>query len=769
MKKIVFYGHGSSCNHGVEAIMRSTINILKKNEISVYTCVISNDVNGDKKWNLDNCVDEILSAPKASFVARVFHKIFSILHIKESFINNSIAKRTVKLMKDVDLAVSVGGDNFCYSKEYNKLFFKINSLLKKRNVKTVFWGCSIEEEFIDKAMLNDLRKYDLITVRESLTLQNLKKYGIWENVKYFPDPAFQLNMITPEIKLKKNTIGLNISPLILDYNKEGSIVLDNYSNLIEYILSNTKYNIALIPHVNINGNSDLTTIKVLMDKFNDDRITAIDEMGCQEIKGIIAQCKLFIGARTHSTIAAYSNCIPTLVVGYSVKAKGIAKDLFGDYKKLVLPVQSLKNSNSLVNSFKYLDENQKEIKERLVSVMDEYKLNSLAAGMEIKKFICDTSEKGVIEKKLCTGCSACKQICPKDAISFVPDENGFLYPKIDTEKCIQCGLCKNVCPILNKEEKEFDNLFYMAWNKDNTDRINGSSGGVFASIAKYVYKNEGIVYGAAFDKNFKLHHVRTENVEELPPLLGSKYLQSDVGDIFKDVKKDLQDDKLVLFVGTPCQVYGLKLFLKKEYKNLILCDFVCHGVPSQKIFDKYIENTKDLESFSFRDKTHGWITFSIRKKFNNGKIDICKFPEDMYMKGFLNNLYLRESCYNCKFTNLNRHSDITLGDFWGIEKYYPDIDYQNGVSLVIINSTIGEEVFNEIKKELKTRKVDKNIAIENNACLEKPVRYNNNRNKFLETLDQKSFQKNVKDNLPKESLISKVKKVIKKLIRRNHG
>ena len=377
MKKIVIYGHGGSHNHGCEALVRTTTNIIKENIKDAYVVLYSNHPENDYKWGVNEVVDEVRKMPEASLTSRIIRKVKSILKINSNDINYSIANRFVKQLDDVDLAISIGGDNYCYSKEFNFLFFKINELLKRKKIKTIFWGCSIEEKYIDDEMIKDLKQYDLITVRETLTKKNLEDKGIIDNVKLVPDTAFRLE--TKEIDYHeldgKKVIGINISPMIIEYEESENITYKNYSNLVKYILNETDYSIALISHVIDSSGGDLKINKLLYKEFDNykDRIIVVPEMKAENIKYIISKCEIFIGARTHATIAAYSNCIPTLVVGYSIKARGIAIDLFGTFENYVIPVQSLKNENDLIKAFKWIDNNKEKIHQHLCNTMNRYK------------------------------------------------------------------------------------------------------------------------------------------------------------------------------------------------------------------------------------------------------------------------------------------------------------------------------------------------------------------------------------------------------------
>jgi len=229
----------------------------------------------------------------------------------------------------------------------------------------------------------------------------------------------------------------------------------------------------------------------------------------------------------------------------------------------------------------------------------------------------------VLEKRKCMGCSACMNICPVGAIEMHEDKEGFKRPVINQEKCINCGACRRTCPVLNTQTNQALNKCYACYSKDEHSMANSSSGGIFYLLADYVIKNKGIVIGAAFDKHNKLNHIAINELEDIIHLQGSKYLQSDLRDIFQLIRKNIKD-KLILFVGTPCQVAGLKAFLKKDYDNLITVDIICHGVPSPKLFKKYVtemearENQK-LVKYIFRDKTSGWETYSNTFVFERDK------------------------------------------------------------------------------------------------------------------------------------------------------
>ena len=304
----------------------------------------------------------------------------------------------------------------------------------------------------------------------------------------------------------------------------------------------------------------------------------------------------------------------------------------------------------------------------------------------------------LINKKDCCGCFACYNICPKECISMLKDSEGFSYPQIDSKKCIECNLCEKVCPIINRYVEGEDKLEgYYGYINDDNIRLGSSSGGIFSAIADYVIENKGIVIGASFDDNFAVKHSIIESKRDLWKLRGSKYVQSEINDIFKCVRDFLDDNRLVLFTGTPCQVAGLKKYLQKKYDNLYTVDILCHGVPSPKVWSKYI-NEKEKEygskifKINFRNKDEGWNNFSLKINFENGAIYKNNIKNDLYLKFFLNHLSLRPSCHSCKFKSLNRASDLTIGDAWGIDKIDSSINSYNGVSLVIVHSEKGERL-----------------------------------------------------------------------------
>ena len=297
----------------------------------------------------------------------------------------------------------------------------------------------------------------------------------------------------------------------------------------------------------------------------------------------------------------------------------------------------------------------------------------------------------------CCGCSACFNICPVQAITMQEDREGFKYPKIDERSCINCGKCEKACPVLHAETagRTLHPAFYAVWNRQDEARLSSSSGGVFRVLAEDVLADGGVVYGAAFDVHNRLRHVRAESADALVPLTGSKYVQSEIGTAFCQVRADLKNGRRVLFTGTPCQVAGLYAFLGCDDANLLTADVLCHGVPSPAVFERYLESLGVGEKcrIEFRNKDNGWKKYEVVV----GDRVHETFRANAYMKGFLSNLYLRPSCASCRFVGCRRPGDLTLGDFWGAGNFRKRYDDDKGTSLVLLNSPKARSIFQTLQ------------------------------------------------------------------------
>lgn len=303
-------------------------------------------------------------------------------------------------------------------------------------------------------------------------------------------------------------------------------------------------------------------------------------------------------------------------------------------------------------------------------------------------------------KENCCGCNACVQTCPVSCIQMYEDQEGFWYPRVDEKICINCGLCERVCPclhIISTRKPEF--TFSVKTNNEDL-RKESSSGGLFSELAEWIIKRDGIVFAARFSKDWTIVHDYTDKIEELSFFRGSKYVQSQIGNSYKQAQTFLKQGRWVLFVGTSCQIAGLNLFLKKKYDHLIAVDVVCHGVPSPKVWNRYLKGlTRDrineIEDIQFRSKRTGWKNYSFVCKWNNAECQEA-FVENLYMKGFFRDLYLRPSCYNCPSKMFATNSDLTLADYWGVQHLQPELDDDLGLGLVFVHTEKSLSILNEL-------------------------------------------------------------------------
>lgn len=360
----------------------------------------------------------------------------------------------------------------------------------------------------------------------------------------------------------------------------------------------------------------------------------------------------------------------------------------------------------------------------------------------------------------CTGCMACLNICPIGCISNNLDAEGFYQPVIDEESCIHCGKCTKACPILkNPIKKVMDTpKVYAAWNKDDNILRKSSSGGVFGALAKHILKENGVVFGAAYSEDLSVNHIQINSMEELNMLQGSKYVQSSIGESFKSVKEALLENKFVLFTGTPCQVAGLYSYLGEEkFQKLFTCDLVCHGVPSSGVFKSYIEYLEEkkgskLDRIQMRTKKRGWIPISGMKYiYHDGtEVELKNSFRDPYMNGFLYNLYLRKSCYNCKYAKTAREGDVTIADFWGIGDDIPfNFPKNQGISLVLINSDKGKYLFSHCKGSLIFEERTLEEAKKGNVMLSPYKNFNKDRKQFFADYKSKRFEELIPKYLKK--------------------
>ena len=395
------------------------------------------------------------------------------------------------------------------------------------------------------------------------------------------------------------------------------------------------------------------------------------------------------------------------------------------------------------------------------------------------------------DKKNCCGCSACVQKCPKQCISLKEDNEGFLYPEVDKSICIDCGLCEKVCPVLHQCEPRKPLKVYAAKNLDEEIRRQSSSGGVFTLLAEQVIQEGGVVFGARFDENWEVKHDYTETIEGLAAFRGSKYVQSRMEDNYRKAEEFLKQGRKVLFSGTPCQIAGLKRFLRKEYDNLLTVDFVCHGVPSPGVWRQYLKETvaqmcdknsvstdpiskenAHVESISFRDKSSGWKKYSFTLTLSTtsrsgvkNTVSLCEVhSKNIYMRGFLANLYLRPSCYTCVAKSGKSCSEIAIADFWKIEEIDSSMDDDKGTSLVLIYTQKGMETFNVRKNSIKEKSYKE--ALLGNSSIEKSVQKNEYVSKFWDCFSWTGFADlDWINNDMTPTLLFRIKRIIKRILK----
>ncbi len=361
----------------------------------------------------------------------------------------------------------------------------------------------------------------------------------------------------------------------------------------------------------------------------------------------------------------------------------------------------------------------------------------------------------IVSNKDCCGCNACVQRCPKQCISMQDDSEGFLYPKVDESLCIDCGLCEKVCPVINQGDIRQPLEVFAAKNPDEEIRRQSSSGGIFTMLAEQIIEKCGVVFGAGFNKEWEVEHRYAESKDGLAAFRGSKYVQSRIGETFKQAEDFLKQGREVLFSGTPCQVAALKLFLRKEYENLLTVDFICHGVPSPGVFRTYLEEEKEkfarqckkntvslcpthsvserdsfnedadavkIEAISFRDKCLGWKKYSFALVLSKASaagekntVSLSKsLRENPFLKGFLADLYLRPSCHSCPTKELKSGSDITIADYWRIHELMPELDDDKGISAILVNTDKGISAFDTIGADKYSANYE-DVRIKNSA------------------------------------------------------
>ena len=416
-------------------------------------------------------------------------------------------------------------------------------------------------------------------------------------------------------------------------------------------------------------------------------------------------------------------------------------------------------------------ENVNKILNDLRKSSKKFLLEALSNSIEIQKENDKIKYIQIDDKSKCCGCTACKSICPQNAIEMKEDEEGFLYPSINMDKCVNCGLCKKVCPVLNKVlEKKIEQKAYVVNNKDENIRSQSTSGGAFTAIAEYVIDNGGVVFGATFDKDFNVEHTYVTKKDDLRKFRGSKYVQSNLKNTFQEAKEFLNQGKLVCFSGTPCQIEGLKKFLGRDYENLITVDIVCHAVPSPKFWRVYLNYQKNrlkiskISDIKFRDKSnygYKYSTMSIKyddKKYSEG------VETDPFLRAFFGDLSDRPSCYNCAFKKQYRVSDITIWDCFTIEDFDKKLDDDKGTTRILIHSKVGKEIFEKIKNKFYYSEINPEKLVNGVKEMYKSVKINPNRAQFWKDINSMEEKEVIEKYFPINTLKVKSERIIRRTL-----
>lgn len=394
MKKVMLYQHAGSYNHGCEALATTVSSEIMRvmPDGEVYLC--SHDAKEDREFSFPYVRDIVNNRRWLRrwtlpwFFYQVDKRTVNCKWLQEKI---EIDRPCIRLAKDMDVCVAIGGDNYCYNK--GKLYWPTERVIKRMGKKMMLWGCSVEPDELPGELAEHLSLFDAITVRESISYEAFVKCGLGDKAHLVADPAFLLEpdeVLLPEGFEEGKLVGINLSPMILNYTEEREKVVESIYALVDHILGTTDMNVLLVPHVRLAVTDDMDTLRPIYEKYRESgRVLLLDDysLSCRQLKGYISKCRFFIGARTHSIIAAYSTCVPALALGYSVKAKGIAKDIFGTEENLVLPVQTFNDPASTVRGFNYLMEHEDEIRQKLEDVMPEYKENARKSAEVFEKLI----------------------------------------------------------------------------------------------------------------------------------------------------------------------------------------------------------------------------------------------------------------------------------------------------------------------------------------------------------------------------------------------
>ncbi len=689
-----------------------------------------------------------------TFLTRIIYKAIQYINYKKEyetfsrfrkgFINESIEEYgNIEELRDNPPVADVycsGSDQIwgpIGQSPYDEAYF-LDFLDNKNAKRCISFSSSFGTEKLSKELKtninNLLNKYSAILVREDSACRILKEQGLNDVAQIIDPTLFLTNDEWSRLIIRKP----KESDYILVYQLHSNKQFEKYSKMVAKKLNKKLVRISPSIYHFIRGGK----FKYLPDQF--------------EFLSYFKNASFVLTDSFHGTV-------------FSIL-----------FNRNFISVSPGKTSTRISSILKLLD-----LSDRMLKSFDDCSLLSESINYEIvNKKLEEEREKSLelVKKSLnvvtnninnigiknnCCGCRLCENVCPKHAIKFVEDAEGFIYPKISEKECINCGLCLKKCPQANSFKLNEPIKVFACKNKNSDELMKGSSGSIFKVIANYFISEGGVVYGTGFDDNISAKFFRVTKSDDLNILMGSKYVQSNTLNSFKEVKKDLALNKKVLYIGTPCQIAGLKSFLnEKDCKNLLTIDIICHGVPSPKLFKRFKEfiekkNNIKIKEFYFRSKEKNGWGMNTKIVGDNGKIIYNDNNNNAYYSSFLKGETYRMCCYNCKYATSSRVGDITLGDFWGIKKAHPNFDSTDGVSSVFINTKKGDSFFRKIEDNIIfTKSTFTKVATENEQLIN-PVHKPKKRLHIYDNLDIKDFEAFSKEDLKFKKL---KKEVIKQLI-----
>ena len=780
MKKVLICQHGGSADHGYEAMARTTVSMLRQAHKQVSIELYSYRRGDDENYLQDLTGLRISGLKQLPGKYSPYHLpyLWQKLARHDEFASKlPLTKEFRRAVAEADVIIAICGANYCYQQWQD--YQAHDRYIKQQGKPYVLLGASIEPADLPAGLARHLQLFDLIMAREKITYQALRDYGV-NNAALCPDAAFLLPAETTRLPngfARNKTVGINISPDLIRDELTNGILLDNYRTLIKHILGSTRMQVALIPYAAAPGHDDRAVLDKLKQEFaNDRRVVVVADTGARELKYIISQLRFFVGARLHAVIAAYTAFIPTLSVDASTGARGIAADLFGDAENYVLTPQQLNQPDQLTLAFIWLTEHERHIKQRLQEMMPAYQGLARGAALYMQRMIegkelLMPGAQLLPAKDRCTGCALCSQVCGSGAIRMEKDAEGFLYPRTDAELCVKCGLCGKMCAVNHTPPRPAAPEAFAAKLLDKEIRLLSSSGGIFTPLAQDLLNYGGYVCAAAFDIDLRLRHIITDNEADLSQMRGSKYLQSDLSEIYKPLWQILEAQRPLLFCGTPCQTMAIRN-LCGDHEYLLTVALACHGVPSELAFRKYIgelENRRGLRAVhvDFKQKEHGWQNAQTRIHFGGGGYTDQPNRQSAYMRAFLGNLCLRPSCHDC-VAKQGCYADLLIGDYWGIEKILPDFADDMGVSVVLTLSEKGRAALKGIGKQLRLRQTSFADAWHYNPAIVRSAPDNARRQDFFAQLNDTPLTTLVNKLLPPPTGLEKLKRRVKKLLRYIH-